>query len=83
MGAGGNFPRGPVVGTPHSDAGHVGSIPRQGAIIPHAAEKLSPCDVITEPETPAPCKERSHMLQGRSRVPQLRPHTAREMFEVK
>lgn len=66
MGAGGNFPGGPVVRTSHSDAGHAGSMPGQGAMIPHAAEKLSPCDAITEPETPAPCKERSHMLQGRS-----------------
>ena len=57
MGAGGNFPGGQVVGTPHSDAGHVGSIPGQGAMIPHAAEKLNPCDAITELETPAPCKE--------------------------
>ena len=55
-----------MVGTLPSNAAHACSISGQGPMIPHAAEKLSPCDAITEPETPVPCNEPSHTMQGRS-----------------
>ena len=55
-----------MAGALPSNAAHAGSVSGQGPMIPHAAEKLSPCNVITEPETPVPCNEPSHMLQGRS-----------------
>ena len=34
------------------NAGGVGSIPGQKTNIPHGLEQLSPCIVITEPESP-------------------------------
>ena len=37
-----NFPGGPVVKNPPSNAGDVGSIPGQGTKIPHASGQLSP-----------------------------------------
>ena len=37
-----NFPGGPVVKNPPSNAGDVGSIPGPGSKIPHATEQLSP-----------------------------------------
>ena len=37
-----DFPAGPVVKNPPSNAGHVGSIPGQGTKIPHATGQLSP-----------------------------------------
>ena len=37
-----NFPGGPVVKNPPSNAGDVGSIPGPGTKIPHATEQLSP-----------------------------------------
>ena len=44
-----DFPNGPVVKNPLSNAGHTGSIPGQGTKIPHATGQLSPCTTITEP----------------------------------
>ena len=38
-----DFPGGPVVKNPLSNAGDTCSIPGQGTKIPHAAEQLSPC----------------------------------------
>ena len=44
-----DFPGGPVVRNPPSNAEDVGSIPGQGTKIPHAAGQLSPCTATTEP----------------------------------
>ena len=44
----GDFPGGPVVKNPPSNARDVGSIPGQGTKIPHAAGQLSPCVTIRE-----------------------------------
>ena len=54
-----DFPGGPVVKNPPSDAGDVGLIPGQGTKIPHALEKLSPQASTREPMC---CKERSHII---------------------
>ena len=43
------LPGGPVVKNAPSDAGNMGSIPRQGTKIPHAMRQLSPCARTTEP----------------------------------
>ena len=45
----GDFPGGPVVKNPPSDAGDTGSIPGLGTKIPHAVGQLSPCTTTTEP----------------------------------
>ena len=52
-----------------SNAGDLGLIPGQGSKIPHA-EQLSPHTATTEPP---PRNERLGLLQGRSRVQQIRP----------
>ena len=44
----GDFPGGPVVENPPSNAGDAGSIPGQGTKIPHALGQLSPCATTTE-----------------------------------
>ena len=44
-----DFPGGPVVENPPSNAGDVGSIPGQRTKIPHAVGQLSPCAATTEP----------------------------------
>ena len=44
-----DFPGGPVVKNPPSNAGDVGSIPGGGTKIPHAVEQLNPCATTTEP----------------------------------
>ena len=70
-----DFPGGPVVKNPPSNAGDTGSIPGWGTIsivgrgtkIPHATGRLSPHTTTREP---ARCNERSHM-------PQLRPDAAK------
>ena len=56
----GDFPGGPVVKNPPSNAGDVGSIPGWGAKIPHATGQLSPRATTTE----LVC------LNRRARVPQ-------------
>ena len=38
-----DFPGGPVVKNPPSNAGDVGSIPGRGTKIPHAVGQLNPC----------------------------------------
>ena len=43
-----DFPGGPVVKNPPSNAGDLGSIPGRGTKIPHAAGQLSPCATTTE-----------------------------------
>ena len=44
-----DFPGGPVVKNPPSNAGDAGLIPGWGTKIPHAAGQLSPHTVTTEP----------------------------------
>ena len=46
----GDFPGGPVVKNPPSNAGDAGSIPGRGTKIPHAAGQLSPHATTTEPQ---------------------------------
>ena len=46
---GGDFPGGPVVKNQPCNGEDTGSIPGQGAKIPHAAEQPSPCATNTEP----------------------------------
>ena len=58
----GDFPGGPVVKNPPSNAGDAHSIPGRGTKIPHAAGQLSPRVTTTEPTCPgsrAPQLERS------------------------
>ena len=43
-----DFPRGPVVCNPPSNAGDAGSIPGRGTEIPHAAGQRSPHDAPRE-----------------------------------
>ena len=61
-----DFPAGPVVENPISNAGDAGSIPGWGTKIPHAVEQLSPRAPTRES---VPHDERSHGMQ-------LRPATA-------
>ena len=44
----GDFPGGPVVKKPPSNAGDAGSIPGRGTKIPHAAGQLSPWTATAE-----------------------------------
>ena len=109
-----DFPGGPVVKNPPSNAGDVGSIPGRGTKIPHTTGQLSLRAATTElaslnerarvPQTTEPMypgahvpqlerenlhatarekpmrhKERSHMPQRRSCVPQLRPDAAKNI----
>ena len=48
-----DFPGGPVVKNPPSNAGDAGSIPGRGAKIPHATGQLSLCTATTEHVHPA------------------------------
>ena len=45
----GDFPGGPVVKNPPSNAGDAGLIPGRGTRIPHASGQLSPQATTTEP----------------------------------
>ena len=45
----GDFPGGPVVKNPTSNAGDANSIPDRGTKIPHAAGQLSPHTTTAEP----------------------------------
>ena len=74
-----DFPSGPMVKNPHSNAGDMGSIPGWGTKIPHAVGQLSPCTTTTEP---ALLNWRAHMPQtteptcSGARASQLQsPHT--------
>ena len=59
-----DFPGGPVVKNPPSNAGDTGSIPGQGTKISHAMGQLSPCATTREP------------THSGAHVPQLEtPHT--------
>ena len=73
----GDFPSGPVVKNPPSNAGDVGSIPGGGAKIPHAVGQLSPHSATTEPACSwSPCattREKPVRHNERSCLPQLRP----------
>ena len=69
-----DYPGGPVVKNPPSSAGDMGSIPGQGTKIPHVEEQLSPEATTRE----SVCRnKRSHMVQQRSCVQQLRPDAAK------
>ena len=48
----GDFPGGPVVKNPPSNAGDMGLIPGQGTKIPHALGQLSPCTATREASSP-------------------------------
>ena len=50
-----DFPGGPVVKNPPSNAGDAGSIPGQGTKIPHAAGQLGPRAATTEPAHSGAC----------------------------
>ena len=65
----GDFPSGPVVKNLPSKAEDMGSIPGQGTKIPHATGQLSPRPTTTESMHRS---KRSHMLQQRPLMPQLR-----------
>ena len=69
----GDFPGGPVVKHPPSNAGDAGSIPGQGTKIPRAVGHLSPH--LTATELPL-LNERARMPQQRSRV--LQPDAAKK-----
>ena len=64
-----DFPGGPVVKNPPSNAGDMGSIPGWGAKIPQAVGQLSPWDSTRE--KPLCCNKRYRMLK-------LRPSTAKK-----
>ena len=68
-----DFPGGPVVKNPPSNAGDAGSIPGRGTKIPCAAGQLSPRAATTGP---AHRNKRPHVPQRRSRVPQIRHDAA-------
>ena len=74
-----DFPGGPVVENPPSNAGDVDSIPGRGTKIPHAAGQLSPHAL--EPKCcnwkPKCHSEEPTRHNERSRVPQLRPNAAK------
>ena len=63
-----------MVKNPPSEAGDMGSIPGQETKIPYAMGQLSPHAATTEPMCH---NESSRMLQQISRMPQLRPNTAK------
>ena len=60
-----DFPGGPVVKNPPSNAGDAGLIPGQGTKLPHATGQLSPCAATTEPTCSGAC------------APQLRSNAAK------
>ena len=61
----GDFPGGPVVKTPPSNAGDSGSIPGQGTKIPQATQQLSPRTITRGSKR---CNKASRMTQGRSHI---------------
>ena len=73
-----DFPGGPVVKNPPSNAGDVGLIPGWGTKIPHAMGQLSPHATTTEPTS----LKSPHAVNFRAHAPQLggeNPHaTTRE-----
>ena len=69
----GDFPGGPVVKNPPSNAGDMGSIPGWGAKIPQAVGQLSPWDSTRE--KPLCCNKRYRMLK-------LRPSTAKKIIII-
>ena len=81
-----DFPGGPVVKNPPSNAGKAGSIPGRGTKIRPAAGQLSQCATTTEParsgahatprEKPTRHNKISYMPQGRSHMQQLRHDAA-------
>ena len=83
-----DFPGGPVVKNPPSNAGDVSSIPGQGTKIPHAEGQLSPHATTREPvcrnyrahvlwSLHATTREKPVRRNERAHVPQLRPDAAK------
>ena len=62
------LPGGPVVKNSPSDAGNMGSIPRQGTKIPHAMRQLESLHAATT----EPLRSRAFELQQSARTPQQR-----------
>ena len=69
----GDFPGGPEVKNLPATAGDAGSIPGQGTKTQQSSDKLRPPTTTGES---IQCNETAH-IQGRSRVTQLRPNTAK------
>ena len=62
----GDFPGGPVVKNPPSNAGDKeGSIPGQETKIPHAAEQLSPRSAATEPVCSGACSLQRRLIAAK------------------
>ena len=76
-----DFPGGPMVKNPPSNAVDVGSIPGQGTKIPQATGQLSLCALEPERRNQREARvhrnRRSCMPQQRPRVPQQRPDAAK------
>ena len=73
-----DFPGGPAVKNPPSNAGDSGSIPGQGTEIPHAAGQLSTRATTTEPELLSlGHNNRSRVPQRGSGMPQLGPEAVK------
>ena len=83
-----DFPGGPVVKNPPSNAGYVGSIPGQGTKIPYAAGQLSPRATPRESVrrnywahvlwSPHATPREVRAPQRRAHTPQQRPSAARK-----
>ena len=80
----GNFPGGPVVKNPASNAGDVGSIHGLGTKIPHAAGQLSPCNTSGKPSTATaePVYPSPRSAIRRTCMLQLRPSTAKKKKDL-
>ena len=77
-----DFPGGPVVEKQPCNAGNMGSIPGQGTKIPRTGRSTEPvhCNsrsLCTTTRESVLHNERSHMIQQRPCVPQLRPNAAK------
>ena len=66
-----DFPCGPVVGNPPSNAGNAGSILGRGTKIPRAPRQLSPCttnkEACTPQQRPSTAKKKGGMVFEMSR----------------
>ena len=71
-----DFPGGPVVKNPPSNAGDAGSIPGRGTKIPHATWQLRPCATTTE--LVRHTREKPTCHNERSCVPQLTHSAAKK-----
>ena len=67
-----DFPGGPVVKNPPSNAGDVGLISGQGTKIPHAVGQLSPRAATTKPALSRACVPRLESLPAATKDPTCR-----------